>query len=113
MNRLTATSVPPTADSTTWRSAFGDIRSCSRNRRRKCRIRSRSRMADDHIGDVRGGSFGIHSKHELREDFLERSAAHQTLEGRDGVVGDDCASMNHDYPITRLLDQLEDVRAVE
>src|SRR5712671_1133274 len=92
-NRLTVTSPPPTADSTPCRSEFGDTRSCSTNRQRKWRMRRRSRMVDDHVRDIGRRSFRIRAKHELREHFLERRTAHQTLERLDGVVGDDVPAM--------------------
>src|SRR5580765_5404751 len=81
MKRLTPTSAPPAADRTSRRSAFADTRSCSRKRQRKWRTRRRSRMFDDHVGDVRGRSFRIRAQHELRKYFLQGPAAHQTLQG--------------------------------
>src|SRR6476619_5637436 len=102
-NRLTAISVPPATDSTSWRSAFGDTRSCSRNRSRKCRIRRRSRMVGDDVGDVRRGAFGILTQDELREHLFERSAAREPPKRLHSAVGDQTSLMDHEHTVARLL----------
>src|SRR5688500_9060390 len=87
MNSVIEMTSAPTTASSCVRSASGEIRSFSRNWRRKCFVSStygvRSRaafMLRTHrrdVGEIGGHFLGIVTNHQLREDPFERAARHQ------------------------------------
>src|SRR5262249_42020184 len=112
-NRLDTTISAQVIVSTSRRSASGEIRSGTRNRCRKCRTSSRLPTVHHDVRDVARRPLGIVAQHELSEHLLERILGHERLEIRDRIVGDNAAMVEDDDAIAQLLDQLEDVRAVE
>src|SRR5262245_15510899 len=99
-------------DTTSRRSAFAEIRSCSMNRVRKCLTRSRSRMVRHYLDNLCRGPLGIVTQHELRKYVLERMAVRQPLKRLDAVISHDLALMDDDDAAAGFFDQFQYVGAV-
>ena len=70
-------------------------------------------MAGHYVRDVARGPLRIVAQHELREHFFERRTRHELSKAAHRIVGDDAAAVQDDHAVTELLDQFENVRAVE